>query len=74
MTLPTGCQALPVVLLDPTGSETVVGGSVSIHPNYPDSVRITGYNYSTSETIHADIDSGTTISDNVVEIQIEGRH
>ena len=68
MALPVECQALPVVLVDFTEDKVVVGGSIRIHPNYPNDLEITGYDYTASQTIKADIHSGTTISDYVVEI------
>ena len=66
--VPVECQALPVVLIDFTEDKVVVGGSIRIHPNYPDDLEVTGYDYSTNQTIMADINSGTTMSDNVVQI------
>ena len=64
--LPTGCQALPVVLIDFTENKVVVGGSIRIHPNYPDDLEITGYDYSTNQTIMADINVSAAMSDNIV--------
>lgn len=66
--LPAECQALPVVLIDFTEDKVVVGGSIRIHPNYPNDLEVTGYDYSAQQTIKADISDGTTIYDNVVEI------
>ena len=64
--LPANCQALPVVLVDFTEDKVVVGGSIRVHPNYPDDLEITGYDYTASQTIKADINSGATMSDNVM--------
>ena len=65
-TIPEGGRALPVVLVDFTEDKVVVGGSIRIHPNYPDDLEVTGYDYSTNQTIKADINVGTPIFDNMV--------
>ena len=65
-TIPEGSRALPVVLVDFTEDKVVVGGSIRIHPNYPDDLYVTGYDYSNNQTIKADINSGTPMSDNMV--------
>ena len=65
-TIPEGSRALPVVLVDFTEDKVVVGGSIRIHPNYPDDLEVTGYDYSTNQTIKADINVGTPIFDNIV--------
>lgn len=56
--LPAGCQALPVVLIDFFEDKVIVGGSIRIHPNYPDDLEVTGYDYSAQQTIQADINTG----------------
>lgn len=57
--LPAGCQALPVMILPETNTEspTIIGGIIRIHPNYPDNLIVSCYNYSTSESMLDDIQS-----------------
>lgn len=66
--LPTGCQALPVVLVDFTEDKVVVGGSIRIHPNYPNDLEVTGYDYGSNQTVQIDLNTGTTIYDTAVQI------
>ena len=68
--LPTYCQALPVIILEEANTENtvVIGGTIRIHPNYPDNLLVTGYNCGTSQTILENVQSSQPMTDDVVQI------
>ena len=68
--LPTYCQALPVIIIPESNTEspTIIGGIIRVHPNYPDNLIVTGYNCSTSESVLENVENSWPITDDVVQI------
>lgn len=64
------CQALPVAIIPESNTDgtIMVGGTIRVHPNYPDNLIITGYNCTTSESMLENVQSTWPVNDDVVRI------